>query len=83
MCVYARVCLGTVLDGVVDLATVNRIIANLTEVTEAEFDPFQVISAFEVPAFKYSLDRKAFLPYVLSGWLLQWDGVVSAWHFCV
>jgi len=58
-----------VLDGWVSLQTVNTIIAHLTDDAESAVDPIQVISAFDVPRYKYSLDRKAFVPYALESFV--------------
>jgi len=49
-------------DGVLDLETANRVIENLTD-TRSEVDPIQIVDAFDMPVFKYSLDRKVFYPY--------------------
>jgi 6,7-dimethyl-8-ribityllumazine synthase len=50
-------------DGVVDLPTVERIIGHLTDDGPSQVDPVQVINSFDIPRYRYELDRKAFIPY--------------------
>ena len=56
-------------DGIVDLRTAERIVALLTDDASAKIEPIEIINAYDSPKYSYILDRKAFLPYVVTAWI--------------